>query len=96
MKKIFASIKKMSNKLSAAVMALCMSMCMAVTCFAVDGSSISSSVDYKSIGTALQSGLAEMVSNVIDVAVAIVPIGLGVFGLGWTVKKVKSLFAKVA
>lgn len=96
MKKIFTAIKNKSKKLSAVVMALCMSMCMAVTCFAADGDAASSGVDYSAIGTALKSGLAEMVTSVIDVAVAIVPIGLGVYGLGWTVQKVKSLFSKVA
>lgn len=65
---------------------------LAVTAFAVDPPS---STDMSSITSVLETGFTQMVQNVMSVATAVVPIGLGVFGLGFIVKKAKQLFSKV-
>lgn len=65
---------------------------LAVNAFAADPPSSS---DMSSITTVLETGFTQMVSNVMTVATAVVPVGLGVFGLGFIVKKAKQLFSKV-
>lgn len=81
-----------------AVMAACSAAvaanALAVTAFA-SGTGGGTSTDMSSITSVLQEGFTSMVSNVISVATAVVPIGLGVFGLGFIVSKAKQLFSKV-
>jgi hypothetical protein len=67
-----------------------------INAFAVDGESSSSTVSYSTIGDALKSGLVECVNGVIDVAVAIIPVGIGIYGIGFCVTAVKKMFNKVA
>lgn len=67
---------------------------LAVTAFA-SGTGGNTSTDMSSITSVLETGFTQMVQNVMSVATAVVPIGLGVFGLGFIVKKAKQLFSKV-
>lgn len=53
-------------------------------------------MDSTAITTALTSGFTEMVTNVVAVIAAIVPIGLGMYGISFAISKSKKFFAKVA
>lgn len=59
---------------------------MAITAFADSGSS---SVDYSAISTSIKSGLGDIITNCISMAADIIPLGLGLFGLGkvWDIAK---------
>lgn len=50
---------------------------------------------YDSIIEILKNGFTELVNNVMSVVTAIIPIGLGIFGLGFIVSKAKHLFEMV-
>lgn len=94
MKNIFSGMKKKAHKVSAIFLALCMSMCMAVTCFAVDGST-SSGVDYSAIGAALKTGVSDAVTGTISCVSAIIPVCVGIFGLGICVQTFKKFVGKL-
>lgn len=58
---------------------------MAVTAFAAEGGT----VDYTSLSTSITDAFKTIVSNCIDIAVAVLPIGIGLIGLQkmWDVAK---------
>lgn len=66
---------------------------MAVNVFAVEGVG-SSGVDYSQISTSLVSGFTEIVNQCISMATAIIPIGLGIIGLGKMFSVAKKFFTK--
>lgn len=95
MKNFFSGLKKKAHKVSAIFLAFCMSMCMAVTCFAVDGSTSTGGVDYTAIGDALKTGVSDAVTGTVACVSAIIPICVGIFGLGICVKTFKKFVGKL-
>lgn len=95
MKNFFSSLKKKAHKVSAIFLAFCMSMCMAVTCFAVEGDAASGGVDYTAIGNALKTGVSDAVTGTVACVSAIIPICVGIFGLGICVKTFKKFVGKL-
>lgn len=79
---------------------LCMSAILAADALAVNAfaeeTTSSSSIDYSSIGSAFKSSFVELVNECINISVSIIPVGLGLYGLGWFVKSIKKMFTKVA
>lgn len=65
----------------------------AINAFAVEGSG-STGVDYSSISTSLISGFSEIVNQCIAMATSIVPLGLGIMGLGKMLSVAKKFFTK--
>lgn len=61
---------------------------MAVNVFAAEGGG-TTGVDYASLSTTITNAFKDIVNQCIDVAVAVLPIGLGILGLGklWDVAK---------
>lgn len=83
----------LKNRIFGSVMSAAMAAnAVALNAFAAEGSG----VDYTSIGNALSSGLSECVTGVISVATTIIPIGVGVYGIGYCVGAVKKMFTKIA
>lgn len=66
--------------------ALAMSV-VAVSAFAADGTT--TGVDYSSIVTTITQGFSDIITQCVNVAVAVVPLGLGLMGLSkmWDVAK---------
>lgn len=50
---------------------------------------------YDQILEILKNGFTDAVNNVMSVVTAIIPIGLGIFGLGFIVSKAKHLFEMI-
>lgn len=61
---------------------------LAVNAFAVEGDS-SGGVDYSSMITTITSGFSTIITNCVTIATAVIPLGLGIMGLGkmWDVAK---------
>ena len=76
-------MKKVVSAIGSAALAMSV---VAVSAFATDGTS---GVDYTSLIDSLKTGFSEIVTNCIAVAGAVLPIGLGLLGLGkiWDVAK---------
>ncbi len=55
-----------------------------------------SGIDSSAITTALTSGLTDAATNIIAIAAAVVPIGVGVFGVKLAITYAKKFFAKIA
>lgn len=67
----------------------------AVNAFAAEGgSTVTSGVDYSSISSSLISGFSEIVNQCIAMATSIVPLGLGIMGLGKMLSIAKKFFTK--
>lgn len=94
MKKFFSGLKKKAHKVSAIFLACCMSMCMFVTSFAAEGAA-ASGVDYSAIGDALKTGVSDAVTGTISCVSAVIPICVGIFGLGICVKTFKKFVGKL-
>lgn len=52
------------------------------------------SVDYKSLGETLVKGFSDIITACVDVAVAVVPLGLGLIGLSMMFSVAKKFFMK--
>lgn len=65
----------------------------AITACAETGTN-AGSVNYTNIGKQLISGFNDIISGCVDVAVAVVPLGLGLYGLGLIWNTAKKFFTK--
>ncbi len=52
------------------------------------------SVNYSEVGTKLIAGFNDIISGCVDVAVAVIPLGLGLYGLGLVWNTAKKFFTK--
>lgn len=52
------------------------------------------SVDYASVGKQLIAGFNDIINGCVDVAVAVVPLGLGLYGFGLVWNTAKKFFTK--
>lgn len=52
------------------------------------------SVNYSDVGTKLIAGFNDIISGCVDVAVAVIPLGLGLYGLGLVWNTAKKFFTK--
>lgn len=83
----------LKHRIMGAVMSAAMAAnAVALNAFAAEGSG----VNYSEIGTALTSGLSECVTGIVSVASTIIPLGVGIYGIGFCVKSVKNMFTKIA
>lgn len=64
----------------------------AISASAESGSTVS--IDYKSIGQTFIQGFNDVISGCIDVAVAVIPLGLGLYGIGLVWNTAKKFFTK--
>lgn len=77
-KKVVAVVASASMAISA----------VAVNAFAAEGYT-ASGVNFSDVSTKILSGFTDVISNCVDIAVAIIPLGLGLFAVGkmWDVAK---------
>ena len=82
-----AVVKTKKKALPVTIASICAMSVMTVTAFATDGTS--TGIDYAGIIDSLVNGFSDIISNCVDMAVAIIPLGLGFLGLGkmWDVGK---------
>lgn len=66
----------------------------AISASAEGASSNTTTVNYSEIGTKLLAGFGDIINGCVDVAVAVVPMGLGLFGLGLIWNTAKKFFTK--
>lgn len=66
----------------------------AISAFAESVSSNAGSVNYSELGTKLMAGFKDIISGCVDVAVAVIPLGLGLYGLGLVWNTAKKFFTK--
>lgn len=68
----------------------------AISAVAISASAESTggSVNYSEIGTQLISGFNDIIAGCVDVAVAVIPLGLGLYGLGLIWNTAKKFFTK--
>lgn len=82
-----------SSKAFKKVVAVVASASMAISAVAVNafasGDSSTSTVNFSDVSTKILSGFTDVISNCVDIAVAIIPLGLGLFAVGkmWDVAK---------
>ena len=78
-------IKKVITSICSAALAMSV---VAVSAFAEDGT-VSAGVDYSSLITTIVDGFSTIITNCVAVAAAVIPLGLGLMGLGkmWDVAK---------
>lgn len=50
----------------------------------------------ETIGTAMSTGFGEVAGDALQILAIIIPIGLGIFGLIWVVKKALGWFKKLS
>ncbi len=93
MKKIFSKLK--SKGIAFVASAICACSMMAVTASAQVTPSPSSPVDYSQITTAMSTGLKDAASGVMSMVSTVTPIGVGIFGITWSVGKGKQVFRKL-
>lgn len=89
--KFFEKIKssKAFKKVIAAMASASIAMsAVAVNAFALD-SDTTSGVNFSDVSTKILSGFTGVINNCVDIAVAIIPLGLGLFAVGkmWDVAK---------
>lgn len=89
--KLFEKVKssKVFKKVVAVVASASMAIsAVAVNAFAAEGDS-TSGVNFSDVSTKILSGFTDVISNCVDIAVAIIPLGLGLFAVGkmWDVAK---------
>ncbi len=67
-----------------------------INAFAADdvGGSSAGSVDYSSISSKILSGFGTVITNCIDIATSIIPLGLGFYGVGMLWDSAKKFFTK--
>lgn len=90
--KFFDKIKssKAFKKVAAAICSASVAIsALAVNAFAAEGDSASSTVNFSDVSSKILSGFTDVISNCVDIAVAIIPLGLGLFAVGkmWDVAK---------
>lgn len=68
----------------------------AINAFAADGVSGSGGVNYSDLTTKILSGFETLINNCIDLAVSIIPLGLGLYGIGILWDNAKKFFTKTA
>ena len=66
----------------------------AISASAESVSSNAGSVNYSEVGTKLIAGFNSIISGCVDVAVAVIPLGLGLYGLGLVWNTAKKFFTK--
>lgn len=89
--KLFEKIKssKAFKKVVAVIASASMAIsAVAVNSFAAEGDT-ASGVNFSDVSTKILSGFTDVISNCVDIAVAIIPLGLGLFAVGkmWDVAK---------
>lgn len=87
--KFLAKIKssKAFKKVVSVVVSACMAVSMvAVNAFAAEGDT---GVNFSDVSSKILGGFTDVISNCVDIAVAIIPLGLGLFAVGkmWDVAK---------
>lgn len=65
----------------------------AITASAESGTN-AGTVNYSEVGTKLIAGFNDIISGCVDVAVAVIPLGLGLYGLGLIWNTAKKFFTK--
>lgn len=80
---------KMKKVVSAIVSAALAMSVVAVSACATDGTTTTTGIDYSSLISTIVDGFNTIITNCVTVAAAVIPLGLGLMGLGkmWDVAK---------
>lgn len=67
---------------------------LAINAFAAEGAGGSGTVNYSDISSKILAGFGTIITNCIDIATSIIPLGLGLYGVGLLWNTAKKFFTK--